>query len=181
MEPGGVPRDTLESVQGTPEATAWIFFRFLGVPGPLVEAIWRHIGVPMATCGDCLGAPAGAKGHKKAGSGQHSVSNEVSRAIVDSPGVALRDENTENNMFISKTAPSPICSRRVAQRDLKASFWSPFGHFGPSRNGLLTTLGATERQQDAALCTDAFPSPKVVPDDPLQNELLRQGRRECGG
>ena len=52
LEPGGVPRDTLESVQGTPEATACTFHRFLRVPGSLFEAIWRHIGVPMATCGD---------------------------------------------------------------------------------------------------------------------------------
>ena len=126
-----------------------------------------------------LGAPVGAKGHKKAGSGPHSASNEVNGAIVDSPGVALCDENIINNMFISKTAPSPICSKRVAQRGLKASFWSPFGHFGPSRSGLWSTLGATERQQDAALCTDAFPGPKVVPD-PLQNGRGRQGRRVCG-
>ena len=125
-----------------------------------------------------LGAPVGAKGHKKAGSGPHSASNEVNGAIVDSPGVALCDENMINNMFISKTAPSPIWSKRVAQGGLKASFWSPFGHFGPSRSGLWSTLGATERQQDAALCTDAFPGPKVVPD-PLQNGSRRQGGRMC--
>ena len=126
-----------------------------------------------------LGAPVGAKGHKKAGSGPHSASNEVNGAIVDSPGVALCDENIVNNMFISKTAPSQICSKRVAQGGLKASFWSPFGHFGPSRSGLWSTLGATERQQDAALCTDAFPGPKVVPD-PSQNGRRRLGRSACG-
>ena len=95
------------------------------------------------------------------------------------PEECFCDENIINKMFISKTAPSPICSKRVAQRGLKASFWSPFGHFGPSRSGLWTTLGATERQQDAALCTDAFPGPKVVPD-PLPNRRERQGRRVCG-
>ena len=48
---GGTPRHP-ESAQGTPESTAWIFHRFLKVPGPLFDTIWRHIGLPMATCGD---------------------------------------------------------------------------------------------------------------------------------
>ena len=149
--------------------------------GPRV-AFSGHLASHWGPYGDLrrrLGAPVGAKGHKKAGSGPHSASNEVNGAIVDSPGVALCGENMVNNMFISKTAPSPICSKRVAQRGLKASFWSPFGHFGPSRSGLWSTLGATERQQDAALCTDAFPGPKVVPD-PLQNGRRRLGRSVCG-
>ena len=41
----------------------------------------------------------------------------------------------------AKTTRSPICSQRVAQGGLKASFWSPFGHLGPSRSALWSTLG----------------------------------------
>ena len=150
--------------------------------GPRAAFRW-HLASHWAPYGHLrrrLGAPVGAKGHKKAGSGPHTVSNAVNSATVNSPGVALCNENILNNMLFAETTRSPICSKRVAQRGLKASFWSPFGHFGPSRSGLWSTLCATERQQDAALCSDAFPSPKVVPD-PLQNGSRRKGRSVCGG
>ena len=48
---GGTPRRP-ESAQGTPEVKAKTFHRFSIVPGPVSEAVWGHLGHPMATFGD---------------------------------------------------------------------------------------------------------------------------------
>ena len=127
-----------------------------------------------------LGAPVGAKGHKKAGSGPHSASNEVNGAIVDSPGVALCDENIVNNLFFAKTTRSPISSKRVAQGGLKASFWSPFGHLGPSRSGLWA-LWARPSANKMQPCAPMHFQARKWSQTPLQNGRRRLGRRVCGG
>ena len=140
--------------------------------GVTLGSLWR----PAAT----LGRTGGRQGTQKAGSGTHSVSNAVNSATVDSPGVALCDENIVNNMFFAKTTRSPICSKRVAQGGLKASFWSPFGHLGPSRSALWSTLGRPGAKKTQPCAPMHFQARKWS-QTPLQNGSRRLGRRPSGG
>ena len=114
----GVPP---ESAQGTPDATSDFSSIF---EGP------RSHWVPYGHLQRRLDAPVGAKGHKKAGSGSHSVSNAVNSATVDNPGVALRHESIINNMVFAKATLPLISSKRVAQGGPKRAFGVPVGTFG---------------------------------------------------
>ena len=73
-------------------------------------------------------------------------------------------ENMVNNKVLTRAPFSQSCSKRVAQGSPKVSFGGPFGHLGLSRDASWSTLDTTWRQQDAALRTDVFPGPKLVPD-----------------
>ena len=134
-------------------------------------SLWR----PAAT----LGRTGGRQGTQKAGSGTHSVSNAVNSATVDRTGVALSDEDIVKNMSFAKTTRSPICSKRVAQGRLKAIFWSPFGHLGPSRSALWSTLGRPGAKKTQPCAPMHFQARKWS-QTPLQNGSRRLGRRACG-
>ena len=135
------------------------------------------MGSPWAPYGDFrrrLGAQVAAQGHKKADAGPHSVSNAVNSATADVPGVAFCHENIVNNGVLTTAPFSQTCSKRVAQGGPKVSCGGPFGHLGSSRGASWSTLDTTGRQQDAALRTDAFPGPKLVPD-PLPKRASAAG------
>ena len=59
------------------------------------------------------------------------------------------------------------------------SFGGPFGHLGSSQGASWSILDTPSRQQDAALRTDVFPGPKLVPD-PLPKRASAAQAAGCG-
>ena len=82
-----------------------------------------------------------------------------------------------NSMFFVQTALWHFGLKKWRPGTPKVSFGDDFGHPGPSRNASWNTLDTPSRQQDAALRTDAFPGPKLVPD-PLPKRASAAGAQD---
>ena len=175
---GGVPRDAPRAPRAPPRAKHGSFVGVRTSPGRFLRPFGVTLGDPYGGLRRRLGAPVAAQGHKKADAGPHSVSNAVKSATAAVPGVAFCHENIVNNGVLTTAPFSQTCSKRVAQGGPKVSCGGPFGHLGSSRGASLSTLDTTGRQQDAALRTDAFPGPKLVPDTRPKWEMAAGGTHE---